>query len=76
LKEPFSLDSAEKISRIESLNENVMTYFEGKGLPCIIDRSVKDVSRIMRLPGSVNFKYDEPVTSKIVGGSNGQILIA
>ena len=57
---PALLADEEIVPRIESLNQAIMSYFEDLSLPCKIDTKVKDISRIMRLPGSVNFGYDSP----------------
>ena len=66
LKEPFKLKTPADVERIETLNRNLISYFAKLNLPCIVDPAIKDVSRIMRLPGSLNYKYGEPLPVTVI----------
>jgi hypothetical protein len=66
LEQPIVLVDQVAIDRVERINTNIIRYFSRQGLPCIVDQAIKDVSRIMRLPGSINYRYDEPMPVKIV----------
>lgn len=66
LKNPILLNTRANISRVEALNQRIIEHFLPLSLPCIVDRSIKDVSRIMRLPGSINFRYGEPRPVRIL----------
>ena len=57
LTEPVDAKGDRKL--IESLLRELATAFGG-------DQSVCDVSRIMRVPGSVNFKYDPPKNCTVI----------
>lgn len=66
LDKPFQLKNPDDVSRFERLNAKVISHFTELKLPCIVDPAIKDVSRLMRLPGSYNFKYGEAKMVKIM----------
>ncbi len=66
LKRPVILKSNLDINRIESINRTLMNYFKSLKLPCVVDTSVADVAHLMRLPGSINFRYKTPMPVRIL----------
>ncbi len=56
LKEPAT---KEDIPRIEALNRQIQVYLKG-------DPQATEAARILRLPGSLNFKYDPPRKVKVL----------
>ena len=56
LKEPFEIPEssrAQGIAKIENLNSLLLKYFNG-------DQSAKDISRVLGLPFTLNYKYNPP----------------
>jgi hypothetical protein len=56
LKEPLS---KEEILKVEDINRRIANYFGG-------DLNACDASRILRLPGTLNFKYNPPLLCKVL----------
>ena len=59
LKEPFWLDTNLKREIATTLQKQWVVYVEG-------DLAVHDLARIMRLPGTLNYKYDPPRPVRIM----------
>lgn len=59
LNEPFVLDTDFKREAAQSLQKRWVTFVGG-------DKSVHDLARILRVPGTLNYKYDPPREVKIV----------
>jgi putative DNA primase/helicase len=59
LEEPFILDSLLKQEIARSLQERWVTFVGG-------DKAVHDLARILRVPGTFNYKYDPPRHVKIL----------
>ncbi len=76
LKEPFffhenGASSVTRIGTFENLNKRMIAHFEALKLDGVeVDPSITDISRVMRLPGSLNFKYGEARLVKIIGGKS------
>lgn len=66
LDKPYVFSSAQSIVDFELVTQKMISYFKAKNLPGEVDDSIKDISRIMRLPGSINFRYEEPCLVKII----------
>lgn len=58
-KDPFILDTDLKIEIAKSLQQRWVQFVGG-------DKAVHDLPRILRLPGTVNYKYDPPRTVRIL----------
>lgn len=63
--DPIFLRTAQEIRQYEDINRSIIDFWAEAGIPCDVDRSIVDVTRMMRLPGSVNFRYDKPRLTKI-----------
>ena len=66
INEPYLLETNTQIQFIENLNKQLLNSLKRLNLPCEIDMAITDVSRIMRIPGSVNFRYGSPLPVKIL----------
>lgn len=62
LSEPFILDTDFKREAAQSLQDRWVTFVGG-------DKAVHDLARILRVPGTSNFKYDPPEDVKIVAAN-------
>jgi len=60
-KEPA--DKSE-IERIETINRNLAKYLDGDPGAC-------DASRVLRIPGSLNYKYGEPIPCQLIENNPG-----
>lgn len=58
--------SSDSARRVKEVNQTLLDYFAKKVLPGNVDRSVVDVPRLMRLPGSVNYRYENPLPVRIL----------
>ena len=61
-EKPFILNSLLKEEIARSLQERWVTYVEG-------DKTVHDLARILRLPGTLNYKYDPPRQVRVVASN-------
>lgn len=58
-RESFILDSLLKEEIAKSLQERWVTYVNG-------DKAVHDLARILRVPGTLNYKYDPPRQVRVI----------
>ena len=65
-EKPFVLDSLLKEEIAKSLQERWVTYVGG-------DKAVHDLARILRLPGTLNYKYDPPRRVRVVASNYDRV---
>jgi hypothetical protein len=63
---PIYIADIEIAKRIESVNKQLFLYFKSLQLPGVVDSSVCDISRLLRLPGTYNYRYGAPRLVKIL----------
>lgn len=65
-EKPFVLDSLLKEEIAKSLQERWVAFVGG-------DKAVHDLARILRLPGTLNYKYNPPRQIRVVASNYGRV---